>query len=531
MNAMPNADDYYPHDPVVGRIPAPGTADELKRFEDRIGPSAAGADLQARLIDRVAAFGAAQGFHVVKLAPGVDVFARLNRPGRKRILAILPPGDYFETAYRVNGAWDDLWLYGIPAEGARPRVLALRKRGNRYGSPPTFFAASKRQRLFIENLEIGGFAGNTVAQGAEADLLIRNCFIHSNGGRALFRGVGCYFSPKLGGTYLIDSEFRDASSHTVYLDYGDIAVISGCYLSRQGRSKHTIKNISRRTLVEHSTFATGIDGVRGSDATNAWASVNNDPGGPREYGGSAAYDGMSGTDFAIVRNNRFITPGSNGVIASLQTRTAATGNLPAHPLPEVEWKGMAQAHLDACSYYIETDLAPGWGFTQRVAARDFKTGAAPSAMWTDAFWANFEPRKQYWIDNAFVVRNGREQVGYMIGVTVAHAHPTSSSQDRLMRHLEVPATWHRWLTEKLNGRATVRFYHRGNEFQPGLIKNISWIGGIDQFYGDQLPPESAAIRALEGEPPEPTAISPMLRRWTAMDYLAYVGPASELARS
>ncbi|MCB1774815.1 MAG: right-handed parallel beta-helix repeat-containing protein [Gammaproteobacteria bacterium] len=531
MTKVPDIDDYYPHESVKSRIRSPDAAAELTLFDGRTGPAVSGEALQARLVDRVTAFGEAQGFHVVTLAPGTDVFAPLNRLRQRRILAILSPGEYYETAFRVNGNWDDLWLYGIPADGARPRVLALRKRGNRYGSPPTFFAASRRQRLFIENLEIGGFAGNTVAQGAEADLLIRNCFIHSNGGRALFRGVGCYFSPHLGGTYLVDSEFRDASSHTVYLDYGDIAVISGCRFSRQGRAKHTIKNISRRTLVENSTFATGMDGIRGSDGTNAWVAVSNAAGSPREYSGSAAYDGMSGTDFALVRNNRIITPGSNGVIASLQTRTAATGNLPAHPLPEVEWKGMAQAHLDACSYHIETDLAPGWGFTQRVAERDFKTGAAPSVMWTDRFWDEFQPRTQYWVDNTFEVRNGREQVGYMIGISVAHGHPTSSSQDRLMRHLEVPAAWHRWLTEKLDGRATVRFYHRGNVFPPGLIRNISWIGGIDQFYGDRLPPESDAIQALDGEPPEATTVSPMLRRWTAKEFLVYTGQFAGAARS
>jgi len=182
---------------------------------------------------------------------------------------------------------------------------------------------------------------------------------------------------------------------------------------------------------------------------------------------------------------------------------------------------MAQAHLDACSHYIETDLAPGWGFTQRVAKQGFKTGAAPSAMWTDAFWDSFKPRRQYWLDNEFVVKSGREQLGYMIGVTVAHGHPSSSSQDNLMRHLEVSTDWHQWLSGKLDGRATVRFFHRGNVFPPGLIRNISWIAGIDRFYGDQLPPESDAIQGLNGEPPVPTDVSPWLRRWTAAELLSF----------
>lgn len=481
--------DYYPHDQVTSKLPLPNPADEHALFGG-----------EGDLLARAQAFGKAHGYHILVREPCDDVLQSLAYLSHDKVMVILKPGVYREITYRMPWRGKHLWIYGLPTAG-RPQIQGQRKIGNAYGSPGVFIQGVSGQRIMIENVEISGFSGNAITQSAECELLIRNCFIHSNGGRALFRGVGCYCSPNLGGTYLIDSELRDAASHTIYLDYGGASVVSGCYVTAPGKSSHCIKNISQHTLVESTTFAAGIDGHNGFSGVNAWVYVDDNPHDPREYAGSAPYDGTSGTDYAMVRNNRFVTPGSHGAMASLQTRSAANGNHPAYPAPGIGFEGMVKAHKDACEPYCDPDM--------------------PASMWDDLYWDTFQARQQYWMNNDFVVTDRPELTEHMDGLTVAHDHPVTWSPDNGVP-IPVDDGWQTWLSDKLERRVTCEILHKGNRWPTGLHKQMDWRKGIDATYA-ALPAATEVIRPLEGEPLQPEDYDPMLRRWTGVDLVLHGG--------
>ena len=476
--------EYYAHEIVTPKLRPPTVEDELQIF----GPAGS-------LAARVADIGSAIGFQVITVDPGDDVFQRLGYAAKDaKVLVILEPGDYREITYRMPGPWRELWLYGIPGDDGVPRIQGQRPVGSPYGSPGLFMSVGAGKRMYIENLEISGFAGNAITQSAHGDLLLRNAFIHSNGGRALFRGVGCRYG-RLGSTILIDSELRDANSHTVYLDYSGLSVVSGCHVSRPQKVSHCIKNISRKTLVEHNVFATGEMGQRIEDTTNAWVLVDDNAFDPREYAGSAPYDAYSGADFALVRNNLLISHESNGPWASLQTRPSTNGGHPALPAPGLGTEGFSRGELDACGDTLDP-LAIG-------------------PMWTDAYWDDYQPHTQYWLDNTFEIHGSAHR---MAGITIAHDHPVMWTPQG---GGPLPLTDERraWLVSKLEGRVTTRLYERGNVFPDTLPIHYSWRAGASQPYCDLVPADQVVL-PMAGDV-DPLAVDPLLRRWTALDLIRH----------
>ena len=107
MTKVPDIDDYYPHESVKSRIRSPDAAAELTLFDGRTGPAVSGEALQARLVDRVTAFGEAQGFqieHLVHFTPQAGPCVPGQLSGKQEA--------------QMNAGKPELWMKGCGGIGA-----------------------------------------------------------------------------------------------------------------------------------------------------------------------------------------------------------------------------------------------------------------------------------------------------------------------------------------------------------------------------------------------------------------------------
>ncbi len=258
--------------------------------------------------------------------PGDDFFEKVKElPTDREAYLFVMPGEYpvKQTPWYVNSV--GLHIIGVlDADGQRPKLFSSEE------SPANAAIAWRppNGNLHVENLEIGHFGGDGIFAGTggyrdhSQNIVIRNVYIHHTAHGIM---VGMEPADSRNDTILIEnSHFSHASTHNVYIDRIDTAVIKNSKFESPG-SVHALKVAAVNLVVDGNTFANAQVGG-GIDRDVQWPQTI---WGLDSYIGGAVLSLIAGQQGIVVNNTIDWTmlPQETGtVIIKQQPRHAIDGN-------------------------------------------------------------------------------------------------------------------------------------------------------------------------------------------------------------